>query len=158
MKKSVIGITIAVLSLGLIGFVVFAGNNEGAEDRTSQQTTQSLDEGRQAMDMPATGTQESETSSQEPTNTTNASTVSVAIEDFAFSPSKLTIKKGTTVTWTNKDTARHDVTPDNETADFKASKLLAKGESYSVTFNSLSTYTYICSPHPYMQASVEVVE
>lgn len=36
--------------------------------------------------------------------------VTVAIQDFAFSPQTLTVKAGTTVTWTNEDTAPHTVT------------------------------------------------
>ena len=37
-------------------------------------------------------------------------------------------------------------------------ELLAKVESYSWTFNTVGTYTYHCSPHPYMKGIVEVVE
>lgn len=82
----------------------------------------------------------------------------VQIRDFAFGPEKITIKKGTTITWTNHDDAHHDVFPTSGASDFTASKLLAKGESHSFTFNQVGTYTYKCSPHPYMKASVEVTE
>lgn len=82
----------------------------------------------------------------------------IAIENYAYSPKKITIKKGTQVTWTNKDNAKHDITPDNQTDEFKASRLLGKGESYSVTFNTVGTYTYYCSPHTYMKAEVVVIE
>lgn len=82
----------------------------------------------------------------------------VIIKDFDFSPAKLTVKKGTTVTWTNRDSARHDITPNNPTEMFEASRLLAKGESYSVTFDTPGSYEYYCSPHPYMKAVIEVVE
>ena len=34
----------------------------------------------------------------------------VAITGFAFSPAALTVKAGTTVTWTNKDSDAHTVT------------------------------------------------
>lgn len=82
----------------------------------------------------------------------------VLIRDFAFSAEKLSIKKGTTITWTNQDDAHHDVTPTSGAADFTASKLLAKGESYSFTFNQAGVYAYKCSPHPYMKAMIEVTE
>lgn len=82
----------------------------------------------------------------------------ITYKGFAVSPKMLKVKKGTTVTWTNQDDAKHDVTPDSETADFKASELFGKGESYSVTFNSVGTFNYICSPHPYMKGTIEVVE
>lgn len=70
----------------------------------------------------------------------------------------MNIKVGTTITWTNQDSARHDVAPDIESADFPASKLLAKGESYSHTFTKAGTYSYHCTPHPYMKASITVTD
>lgn len=82
----------------------------------------------------------------------------VSYKDFAVSPKHIRVKKGTTVTWTNQDSAKHDVTPDNETDEFKASKLFGKGETYSLTFNSVGSFSYYCSPHPYMKGIVEVVE
>jgi len=84
--------------------------------------------------------------------------VSMDIKNFAFAQKTLKIKKGTTVTWTNQDSARHDITPDDESAAFMGSELLSKGESYSFTFDTVGSYKYICSPHPYMKAMVEVVE
>lgn len=82
----------------------------------------------------------------------------VSYEDFRVMPQTIKIKKGTTVTWTNKDTAKHDVTPVQETEEFEASELFGKGETYSVTFNAVGTYDYYCSPHPYMKGTVEVIE
>lgn len=82
----------------------------------------------------------------------------VLIKDFDYATQKLTIKKGTTVTWVNKDEAHHDITPTSGADDFKASKLLAQGESYQFTFNEVGSYNYKCSPHPYMTASIEVTE
>ncbi len=82
----------------------------------------------------------------------------VTYKDFEVVPKTIKVKKGTTVTWTNDDTAKHDVTPDQETAEFKASQLFGKGETYSVTFNTQGTYSYYCSPHPYMKGTVEVTE
>ncbi len=82
----------------------------------------------------------------------------VTIADFAFSPAKISVKKGSTVTWTNQDSVKHNISPDNASDDFKASELLGKGESYSFTFNKVGTYTYHCTPHPTMKASVEVTE
>lgn len=92
-------------------------------------------------------------------STETAKANEVFIKDFAFGPSKITIKKGTTVTWTNKDAAHHDISPDKkDDPNFKASELLAKGQSYTYTFNAVGTYAYHCTPHPYMKAMVEVTE
>lgn len=85
--------------------------------------------------------------------------VAVEISNFDFQTQKLRVKPGTKVTWTNKDDAKHDIAPDEESPNFEGSgKLLAQGESYSFTFNTPGTYSYNCTPHPYMKASVEVVE
>jgi plastocyanin len=89
---------------------------------------------------------------------TNLANNEVIIHDFKFSPEKITVKKGTTVKWMNQDDASHDISPDNPSEDFKPSELLAKGQSYSATFNTIGSYSYHCAPHPYMKAIVEVIE
>ncbi len=103
------------------------------------------------------------TSTSTSQSTSDASTVtaetSVVIQNYAYSPAKITVKKGTKVTWTNQDTVRHDVmSDDNSSQKGLESALLAKGQSYSFTFTTVGTYTYHCSPHPYMKATVEVTE
>lgn len=117
-------------------------------------------------------------SSNEPQSTapledlTSQNTVNIDIEDFAYSKANIKIKKGTKVIWTNRDTMEHNVmmdhqdsgsphdapSPDEVKSDVLAGPLLAKGESYSFTFNEVSTAPYHCSPHPYMKGSVTVVE
>lgn len=84
-----------------------------------------------------------------------AAPVSVAISNFAFVPANLTIKKGTTVTWTNTDDAQHTVTGDTSGP---ASSLLAKGSTYSFTFAAAGTVSYHCSPHPFMHGTITVTE
>ena len=37
-------------------------------------------------------------------------TNTVAIQNFAFSPATVTVKSGTTITWTNRDSDAHTVT------------------------------------------------
>ncbi|MRS04355.1 hypothetical protein EG832_14240 [bacterium] len=77
----------------------------------------------------------------------------VEIEDFAYVPATITVKVGTTVTWTNKDTVRHTVTADSGLFD---SGLFGKGESFSYTFTEAGTYSYFCIPHTYMKGVVVV--
>ena len=77
------------------------------------------------------------------------------IEDFAFVPGTITIKVGTTVTWTNKDSVGHTATSDDGVFD---SGMLSKGSSYSFTFTTAGTYGYFCKPHPYMVATIVVTE
>ncbi len=86
---------------------------------------------------------------------TSQKEVGVEIKDYVFSPGVIKIKKGTKVTWTNRDIARHNAQADD--MSFKT-ELLGKDESGSVTFNQPGTFSYICGPHPYMKGTVEVVE
>jgi plastocyanin len=87
-----------------------------------------------------------------PTPSTN---VSIVISNFAFNPTSLTIKKGTKVIWTNQDNTSHTVTGDN---GGPASGTLASGNSYSFTFNQTGSFSYHCSIHPFMTASVTVTQ
>lgn len=104
----------------------------------------------------------SQTTSPEQASTSNPSTAEdslatkVAIKDFAYSPATLTVKKGTTVTWTNEDAAVHTVTSDSGSE--LQSKSLSKGGTFSHTFSSIGTFDYHCAPHPSMKASVVVTD
>lgn len=84
-----------------------------------------------------------------------AATQHVAMENYAYSQSSLTIQVGDTVTWTNHDQAPHDVVTTSGPASFQ-SPLLAQGESWSFTFTVPGTYSYYCSVHPDMRAQVIV--
>ncbi len=80
-------------------------------------------------------------------------TYQVNIQNFAFSSNSLSIKRGDTVTWTNKDSAPHTVTG----GGFSSGTLSTNG-TYSFTFNSVGTFNYACSFHPSMKGSVVVTE
>jgi len=84
-----------------------------------------------------------------------AATKQVMIENYAFSPSSLSIKVGDTVTWTNMDTAPHTVTVSSGPVKF-ASPNLQKGQSFTYTFTKAGTYQYYCAVHPDMKGSVTV--
>jgi plastocyanin len=82
-------------------------------------------------------------------NTGNA----VSIQGFAFSVSSLSVKTGTTVTWTNNDATTHTVTADDGSFD---SGNVAPGGTFSHTFNAVGTIAYHCSIHTTMKANVVV--
>ena len=84
----------------------------------------------------------------------DSATVTVEIKDFAFNPATITIKKGTTVTWTNQDSAPHTVT--SESGNELDSPTLSKGQSYSHTFNEVGTFSYYCTIHPRIKGNVVV--
>lgn|GEM_PF-5145950 len=81
--------------------------------------------------------------------------VNVEISNFSFSPSKVTVKKGTTVNWTNNDGTSHTVTADT---NLFRSDLLGTGQSFKFTFDKTGSFPYHCEPHRSMVASVDVTE
>ena len=78
----------------------------------------------------------------------------VKIDNFSFAPGEITIAKGTTVNWVNRDDIPHTVVSDDKTT-FK-SKPLDTDDNFSYTFTKEGTYTYFCSIHPKMTAKVVV--
>ncbi|HXM54497.1 MAG TPA: cupredoxin domain-containing protein [Candidatus Dormibacteraeota bacterium] len=79
-------------------------------------------------------------------------TTSVAIANFAFSPAAITVRAGSTVTWTNHDQDAHTVA----IAGLPASPPLQNAETFTLSFAQPGTYTYICSIHPFMRGMVVV--
>ena len=82
------------------------------------------------------------------------STSIVSIDNFSFGPQALTVKAGTTVTWTNKDDIPHGIASSNNA--FKKSGALDTDDSYSFTFTTPGTYQYFCYLHPHMVGSIVV--
>lgn len=94
---------------------------------------------------------------QTQTNPTTGSSVmaknAVTIQNMAFSPVTLTVKVGDKVTWTNQDSVGHSATADDNSFD---TGVFSQGQSKSITFSKAGTYTYHCSAHPNMQATIIV--
>lgn len=82
---------------------------------------------------------------------------SIEIKNFSFNPSSITIKAGTTVTWTNNDTVPHDIASDSDGSVFK-SQILKTGENFQFTFDKTGTFPYHCGIHPSMQGTVIVTQ
>jgi plastocyanin len=106
---------------------------------------------------PATSTPAMPAMSIAATTSTTASapvaTNAVAIKGFAFSPANITVKAGTTVTWTNQDQDAHTVTA---TGGAFGSQALNTGAHYTFTFTKPGSYDYLCTIHPFMTATVVV--
>jgi plastocyanin len=83
-----------------------------------------------------------------------ASASAVSIDNFTFSPATLTVKAGTTVTWTNKDDIPHGIAWSNNT--FTRSKALDTDDNASFTFTTPGTYQYFCYIHPHMVGTIVV--
>ncbi len=78
----------------------------------------------------------------------------VGIDNFTFNPQTLTVKAGTTVTWTNKDDIPHGIAVTNNA--FKRSPALDTDDSFSFTFTTPGTYQYFCYVHPHMTGTIVV--
>ncbi len=78
----------------------------------------------------------------------------VTITGYAFTPKTLTVAPGTTVRWTNKDSAIHTVVSD--TTAFTASNNLSTGKSFTHTFGKTGTYRYHYGLHAFMTGTVIV--
>lgn len=78
----------------------------------------------------------------------------VTIQNFAFVPAVVTVKAGTTVTWTNQDEEPHTVTFVG--APGAKSPPLQLGETFTYTFGSSGSFAYLCSIHPQMHGGVVV--
>jgi amicyanin len=138
---------IVVVAALLVGGILYAASNDTDKEPTTEVTQ-------------TTTTTETTTEdvTEDVTDNDATATKEVGIEDMAFSPASITVKKGTTVTWTNRDAVQHTVTPDNPSSEFTSSSMLSNDESYSVTFNTVGSFTYHCQPHPQMTGTVIVTE
>ena len=77
----------------------------------------------------------------------------IVVKDFMFNPTPLTVKAGSTVTWTNMDDEPHTVVSD--TGMFKSGGM-DTNESFSYKFDKPGTYHFTCSIHPRMVGTVVV--
>jgi plastocyanin len=79
------------------------------------------------------------------------SAVAVSLQNFAFNPSTIDVAVGGTVTFTNNDSATHDVVGDS----FDSGPM-AQGATFSQKFPTAGTFPIHCSIHPSMTATVNV--
>jgi len=131
---------IIVLSALLASSLVLAGCSlTGGNQNTAPNSSQSNE--------PSTSVSPSQNQAQSPAATSNA----VSIKSFAFNPGTLTVKKGTTVTWTNNDAAPHQI----KSATFNSASL-SQGQNFSFTFNEVGSFDYSCAIHPSMLGKIIV--
>lgn len=82
-----------------------------------------------------------------------AKDMTVAIDNFAFTPAKITVKAGTKVLFVNHDDIPHSIVA----ADGKVrSKALDTDESFAFTFDKPGDFVYFCGLHPHMKGEIKV--
>ena len=74
-------------------------------------------------------------------------TASVDEKDFKFAPATVTIKKGGSVTWTNLDSAPHDVTATDASWKSGDAGNMTTGATYTKMFDAAGTFAYYCTLH-----------
>ena len=78
---------------------------------------------------------------------------SVVVDNFAFVPSMLRVKAGTTVTWTNHDDIPHSIVCPALNVH---SHPMDTNDTFSYTFAKAGQFTYVCGLHPFMHGQVVV--
>jgi len=86
-----------------------------------------------------------------------AASGAISIKGFAFNPAQLSVSKGTTVTWTNDDSATHTVTSGAPgTPSGKFDQRVESGKTFTFTFADAGTVTFFCNIHQSMRGTVLV--
>jgi plastocyanin len=91
--------------------------------------------------------------SSSPTAPTTPTNVNATIVAGGFAPNPINISVGSTVMWTNMDTAAHSVVSDSGAF---SSGTIAPGGQYSYTFPAAGTFTYHDSFNTNMTGAVNV--
>ncbi len=78
----------------------------------------------------------------------------VTIKNFDYSPRTLTVARGTTVHWINRDITNHTVTGTGS-AHFDLGNV-NRGKSLDMRFTTAGTYSYVCQYHPNMHGRIVV--
>lgn len=82
-------------------------------------------------------------------------THNATIQDFAFAPSTIRVKKGDRVVFTNRDSIGHTVTADGGAFD---SSLILQNQTFTLDTSNLvpGSYPFHCTPHPNMRGTIVV--
>jgi plastocyanin len=77
----------------------------------------------------------------------------VNIDNFAFTPATITVPKGSTVTWVNRDDIPHLVVCPSLNM---RSQVLDTDQSFAFRFDKPGRVNYFCGLHPHMTGTVMV--
>lgn len=139
------------LALATIATILLAACGEATPTQSSSPT---------ATSAPAATATQGTTPTTQPTATTTTPTQVVQVKivennnKYSFQPSSITVPKGGQVVWTNSSDAPHTVTSD--TNAFTTSSSLNQNDTFKMVFATSGTFTYHCSIHTYMKATITV--
>lgn len=85
------------------------------------------------------------------TDQTGKKEITINLANIKFVPQDIKISQGTKITWVNDDSVEHYINTESHPAHTYSlpqnSKVLKKGESFSLTFDKGGIYPYHCSAH-----------
>ncbi len=87
---------------------------------------------------------------------TGGKAASVVMKNLDFSPTAVTARVGQKVTWLNEDEAPHNVTYVSGPRFRSSRRRLRIGDRFSITLRTAGTIRYVCTLHPWMQATITV--
>ena len=82
--------------------------------------------------------------------------VVIKMKNFAFEPKDATVQVGQKVKWVNEDDAPHNVVAEND--DDLKSETFGKGKTFEYTADERGQIEYVCTLHPQMTATLNVVK
>jgi plastocyanin len=142
-KPVVFGIVVVIIALAGGGFLLANKNSNNKPTPAATSTMSNMNtSGEESADKSDLG---------------SSSTNQVNIKSFAFNPANITVKVGTTVTWTNNDSATHTVT-ETDGQNGPNSGNLEPGKSFTFTYDTAGTFKYHCAIHPNMTGTVTVTQ
>ena len=90
----------------------------------------------------------------QPSSASGGTGDAVQIDNFKFSPGTLTVTAGARITVTNDDSTAHTATADDGNSFDTGT--LDPGASGTISVAKPGSYTYHCSIHPFMKATIVV--
>jgi plastocyanin len=135
---------LAVLSVSLL--VLAAGCGGGEDDTTGRGTDTVIGEGAPGS---ATGPVGGAPK--------GSGDVTIDMRETQFQPQEVTVRVGEEVTWVNRDSVQHDAVNEEEGAEPR-SELLNQGQTYSFRPEQEGRVDYVCTIHPGMEGTLNVVE
>lgn len=148
--RALFSFSILCASIGLLalGFAACGGDDDGGSGQTGAETAETTETAPEPGAASAGG-------ENAPAPSGDAvRSERVEIVDFAYDPDPVTIEEGGKVIWVNEDSAPHTATAEDGSFD---TGTLEEGKLGSESFKEPGSYPYICSIHPEMHGTVEVV-
>jgi plastocyanin len=134
-----------VSALLAVGLVACGGDDDDGDTTVVQEETTTT-----------TTTEETQPQTNAPAPSGEAvRSAKVEMQDFSFEPPTVTVQVGGKVTWQNEGDAPHTATADDDSFD---TGNVESGKLQSENFKTAGTFSYICTIHPEMTGTVEVVE